>query len=153
MDNPYGRTGGRPRARRPITLLLALLALAAPLMVVGTASPAAAADCNVLSSSWTHKDGVSKISGLRISNCGSYTIIKMTVHDLKCDGRSAIGSVERTSDSDIRRFTNSKGCGTSQAFSYQYNGTFPTTFKVCQWAANSVTWSSVHCKTYTLAQP
>lgn len=153
MDNPEGGVARRPRARRPIVLLLALLTLAAPLMVIGSASPAGAADCNVLSSSWSHKDGVTRISGLRISNCGSYTIIKMTVHDTKCDGRSAIASVERTSDSDIRRFENSKGCGTSQTFSYQHNGSFPTNFKVCQWAANSVTWSSVHCRSYSLSQP
>lgn len=151
-ENPTRRT----RLRRTARLLVAMVALAIPLAVLGNAAPAgatgasgaatgrAAAYCGTSSTSRTHPHGVTKVKITINRYCAGATFVTIKLSDTKCDGRSA-----KVELGNVGTWTNSNGCGTTKTWSFGANSShgMPNsgTIKVCQWAANSVTWSTVSC--------
>jgi hypothetical protein len=143
-------TDRAPRLRRSASFLAALLTLALPLLVLGSASPAdAAAYCGSTSLSKPHPDGVAKVNVTINRYCAGATYVTIKLSDTKCDGRSA-----KVELGNVGTWTNSNGCGTTKTWSFGANSShgMPNsgTIKVCLWAANSLTWSSVSCTNMTV---
>lgn len=148
--------------RRPVGIVVALLALAAPLMILdSTASAAPAYTCATdrSGSTWTHKDGVAKVSfDATMKVCGTGTgqdwtlTMTTTASDTKCDARSArvrVYSV-RTGNELALGFTNSNGCGTSRTVTKTVGALNTPRIEVCLRAENSGGGSRTDCRTHTV---
>ena len=140
----------RPRLRRLAGTVAAMLALAIPVAVLGSAAPAgAAAYCGTSSMSKTHPHGVTKVNLTINRYCEGATYVTLKLSDTKCDARSALVEL-----GDIGVWQNSNGCGTTRTWSFGANSShgMPNsgTIKVCQWAANSTGRSSISCTDFTV---
>lgn len=117
---------GPHRGRFAVALIVILLAAA--LAGIGTASPAYAYTCSWRSATYTHPDGVAKVSFRFGPSCSDgRSHIEGTIYDTLCDGRTAVvefdGQRYRTQlpvgwehflDLTYRA---SNGCGSNSTFS------------------------------------